>query len=165
MNAEQQSQLKLLIAKGKEQGYLTYREVNDHLPNDIVDPEQIDGKAKTFTEWEDRLTIFDTLILCRFYRDLYQWKELSTILKATTGMELNSEKMRSIAGAITDNTRRFNLREGLTLKEDRIPRRFFREVLPETQKVITENQMEQLITDYYKERGWNEKGEPPKVES
>jgi len=40
--AEQQSQLKLLIAKGKEQGYLTYREVNDHLPNEIVDPEQIE---------------------------------------------------------------------------------------------------------------------------
>ena len=36
------SQLKLLIARGKEQGYLTYAEVNDHLPNDIVDPEQIE---------------------------------------------------------------------------------------------------------------------------
>ena len=43
MNKEtQQSQLKLLIAKGKEQGFLTYAEVNDHLPNDIVDPEQIE---------------------------------------------------------------------------------------------------------------------------
>jgi RNA polymerase primary sigma factor len=35
-------QLKELIARGKEQGYLTYTEVNDHLPNDIVDPEQIE---------------------------------------------------------------------------------------------------------------------------
>ena len=35
-------QLKELIARGKEQGYLTYAEVNDHLPNDIVDPEQIE---------------------------------------------------------------------------------------------------------------------------
>jgi RNA polymerase primary sigma factor len=41
-STEQQSQLKLLIARGKEQGYLTYAEVNDHLPNDIVDPEQIE---------------------------------------------------------------------------------------------------------------------------
>ncbi|UCC13591.1 MAG: RNA polymerase sigma factor RpoD [Gammaproteobacteria bacterium] len=39
---DKQSQLKLLIARGKEQGYLTYGEVNDHLPNDIVDPEQIE---------------------------------------------------------------------------------------------------------------------------
>ncbi len=37
-----ESQLKILIAKGKEQGFLTYHEVNDHLPNDIVDPEQIE---------------------------------------------------------------------------------------------------------------------------
>jgi RNA polymerase primary sigma factor len=42
MNQDQQSQLKLLIAKGKEQGFLTYAEVNDHLPNEIVDPEQIE---------------------------------------------------------------------------------------------------------------------------
>ena len=42
MNQNQQSQLKLLIAKGKEQGFLTYAEVNDHLPDDIVDPEQIE---------------------------------------------------------------------------------------------------------------------------
>jgi RNA polymerase primary sigma factor len=42
MNQDQQSQLKLLIAKGKEQGFLTYAEVNDHLPDDIVDPEQIE---------------------------------------------------------------------------------------------------------------------------
>jgi len=39
---DRQSQLKQLIARGKEQGYLTYGEVNDHLPNDIVDPEQIE---------------------------------------------------------------------------------------------------------------------------
>ena len=43
MNQEQQqSQIKQLIAKGKAQGYLTYAEVNDHLPSDIVDPEQIE---------------------------------------------------------------------------------------------------------------------------
>mgnify|MGYP003322319791 FL=1 len=40
--SEQAQQLKDLIARGKEQGYLTYSEVNDHLPNDIVDPEQIE---------------------------------------------------------------------------------------------------------------------------
>ena len=39
---DRHSKIKLLIARGKEQGYLTYAEVNDHLPNDIVDPEQIE---------------------------------------------------------------------------------------------------------------------------
>ena len=41
-NAEQKSRLKDLIAKGKDQGYLTYAEVNDHLPADISDPDQIE---------------------------------------------------------------------------------------------------------------------------
>ncbi len=39
---EQQSRIKELIAKGKEQGYLTYAQINDHLPDDIADPEQIE---------------------------------------------------------------------------------------------------------------------------
>ena len=42
MNPEQQQSLKELIAKGKMQGYLTYSEVNDHLPGDVVDPEQME---------------------------------------------------------------------------------------------------------------------------
>jgi RNA polymerase primary sigma factor len=42
MNENQQSQLKDLITKGKDQGFLTYAQVNDHLPDDIVDPEQIE---------------------------------------------------------------------------------------------------------------------------
>jgi len=42
MEKDQQSKLKLLIEKGKEQGFLTYAEVNDHLPEDIVDPQQIE---------------------------------------------------------------------------------------------------------------------------
>ena len=40
--AQQESRLKDLISKGREQGYLTYAEVNDHLPDDISDPEQIE---------------------------------------------------------------------------------------------------------------------------
>ena len=42
MDKTQQSNLKELIAKGKEQGFLTYAEVNDHLPEGIVDPEQVE---------------------------------------------------------------------------------------------------------------------------
>tara|TARA_R110001592_G_scaffold66617_1_gene204534 strand:- start:10290 stop:12131 length:1842 start_codon:yes stop_codon:yes gene_type:complete len=41
-NSKQQSRLKDLIARGKEQGYLTYSEVNDHLPEDIADPDQVE---------------------------------------------------------------------------------------------------------------------------
>ena len=41
-DSKHQSRLKQLIAKGKEQGYLTYSEVNDHLPEDISDPDQVE---------------------------------------------------------------------------------------------------------------------------
>jgi aldehyde:ferredoxin oxidoreductase len=151
----------------------------------VVNPEQIEGKAEVFAEWEDRLTlfdalivcrfyrdlyqweelstltIFDALIVCRFYRDLYQWEELSTILKATTGLDLDKEALRTIAAAITDGTRRFNLREGLTPEDDRLPKRFHREALPETDAVITESQMETMLQEYYEARGWDASGRPP----
>ncbi|MFK5971487.1 MAG: RNA polymerase sigma factor RpoD [Candidatus Marithrix sp.] len=73
MNQEQQqSQLKLLIAKGKGQGFLTYHEVNDHLPDDIIDPEQIENivdminnmgiAVHEFAPNDDDLMITDTPI-------------------------------------------------------------------------------------------------------
>src|SRR5689334_9394816 len=50
MTEDRQSQLKLLIARGKEQGYLTYAQVNDHLPSEIVDPEQIEDIVNTIND-------------------------------------------------------------------------------------------------------------------
>jgi RNA polymerase primary sigma factor len=50
MPEERQSQLKLLIALGKEQNYLTYSQVNDHLPSEIVDPEQIEDIVNVLNE-------------------------------------------------------------------------------------------------------------------
>ena len=47
---QQQSQLKQLIAKGKEQGFLTYAEVNDHLPDSIVEPEQIEDIVRMIND-------------------------------------------------------------------------------------------------------------------
>ncbi|MBE9548355.1 MAG: RNA polymerase sigma factor RpoD [Proteobacteria bacterium] len=47
---KQTSQLKALIKKGKEQGYLTYAQVNDHLPDDIVDPDQIEDIVSTIND-------------------------------------------------------------------------------------------------------------------
>ncbi len=47
---DEESQLRLLIAKGKEQGFLTYHEVNEHLPDEIVDPEQIEDIINMITD-------------------------------------------------------------------------------------------------------------------
>ena len=126
----------------------------------VIDPDTIEGKAAVFAEWEDRLTFFDALILCRFYRDLYQWDSLATMIKGTTGMDLGVEEMKAIARRIIDRTRQFNLREGLTPADDQLPKRFYTEVHPETGKTITEAQMTQLLKEYYRVRGWDEQGRP-----
>ncbi|MBW2181047.1 MAG: aldehyde ferredoxin oxidoreductase C-terminal domain-containing protein, partial [Deltaproteobacteria bacterium] len=128
--------------------------------SNMIDPDQIEGKAEMFIDWEDRLIIFDSMILCRFFRDLYQWEELATMIKGITGLGFGKEEMRSIAGNISTDTRRFNIREGLTEDDDKLPQRFYKEVLPETKKVITEEQMDQMLKDYYKARGWDETGRP-----
>jgi aldehyde:ferredoxin oxidoreductase len=125
---------------------------------DMIDPDQIDGKAEMVVEWEDRLIIFDTLVLCRFYRDFYQWDRLITMIEAVTGIDVNQEKLRSIAAGISNDTRRFNLREGLTCEEDHLPKRFYREALPESGKSISQEQMNKLLADYYKARGWDAEG-------
>lgn len=126
----------------------------------MVDPEEIKGKAAIFVQWEDRLTLFDTFVLCRFFRDLYQWEELAKIIEGVTGLALSEDEMRAIAKTITDDTRKFNLQEGLTPEEDQLPKRFYREMLPETSKGISTEQMDTLLQEYYKARGWDDQGRP-----
>jgi RNA polymerase primary sigma factor len=57
-NDKQQSGIKDLIAKGREQGYLTYAEVNDHLPEDIADPEQVEDIIQMINDMG--ITVFET---------------------------------------------------------------------------------------------------------
>ena len=126
----------------------------------MIDRDQIEGKSELFVEWEDRLTFFDALILCRFYRDMYQWKELAIMVEAVTGLVLSEAEMQAIARRITDKTRLFNLQEGLTPEDDTLPKRFSKEMLPESGKSMPEEDMLILLKNYYKARGWNEGGVP-----
>ena len=85
-------------------------------------------KSKLFLEFEDRFNIHDSLILCRFYRDIYwDWNYLSTIIEMTTGLKLDENALRKISSTIQNETRKFNLREGLKPEEDTLPKRFFDE--------------------------------------
>jgi RNA polymerase primary sigma factor len=58
MEHNPQSQLKLLILKGKEQGYLTFAEVNDHLPQDIIDSDQIEDIIRMINDMG--IQVFET---------------------------------------------------------------------------------------------------------
>ncbi len=57
-NAQQQSRIKELIARGREQGYLTYAEVNDHLPEDISDPDQVEDIIQMINDMG--INVFET---------------------------------------------------------------------------------------------------------
>jgi len=127
----------------------------------MIPSDQIEGKAKLFLEFEDRFNIHDSLILCRFYRDIYwDWKDLSTIVEVTTGLTLDESGLRKISSTIQDETRRFNLREGLDPKEDTLPKRFFDEPLGKDKKVITREDLQKMLQDYYALRGWTLEGIP-----
>lgn len=124
----------------------------------LIDPNQHDGKAELFRDFEDRCTLHDSLITCRFYRNFYAWEELSTIIFLTTGLKLDKAGLQSLAKRVTDSgARRFNLQEGLTAADDRLPERFFKEPL-ESGGSITREEMERLTKDYYRLRGWSSEG-------
>ncbi|NHM28579.1 aldehyde ferredoxin oxidoreductase family protein [Desulfofundulus sp. TPOSR] len=125
----------------------------------IIDPKTTHGKAELFIDYEDRLAIYDALILCRFYRDLVLWEDLATLVNATTGLGVDEGQLRRIAGRIVAATRQFNLLQGLTRDDDNLPPRFFKEPL-ENGDVLPEENFRQMLADYYRLRGWDEEGRP-----
>jgi len=123
----------------------------------MIDPDIIEGKAKLFIDFEDRLTIFDTLILCRFYRDLYSWEGLTEIISLVTGLKLDQKTLQKKAATISTLVRRFNLREGLKPESDRLPKGLFT-ALRDSGRAITEEELAFMLKDYYNLRGWDKKG-------
>ncbi len=97
----------------------------------------------------------DALIICRFFRDLYLWDELALVIKGTTGMELDKEHLRGIAANIINKTHEFNLREGMSKADDTLPKRFFKEKLKDSGKVLLKSDFDRMVSDYYKLRGWD----------
>ena len=121
----------------------------------MIEPDQIEGKAEMLVDFEDRHTLFDSLILCRFFRDLYQWDTISKIVEGTTGIKANQNRLRTIAANITNKVREFNLREGMLKSSDTLPERFFQERLADSGKVLRKPDFDSMLSDYYRLRGWS----------
>ncbi len=126
----------------------------------MIPPDQIEGKADLFLEFEDRLTIFDTLVLCRFYRDLYPWETLEKIIHSLTGLDADKDALRRRAADIATLVRRFNLREGMTAEDEWLSKGFFRKN-EKTGDAITPEELSQMLKEYYLLHGWDENGLPP----
>ncbi|WP_022661463.1 aldehyde ferredoxin oxidoreductase family protein [Paucidesulfovibrio longus] len=119
----------------------------------MIPPERIEGKAEMLIDFEDRLALFDCLVLCRFYRDMYSWEELGKLVELLTGLPGDKARLQRIARRVVDLTRAFNLREGMSPDADRLPGRLTREALPDGKRV-TEQEMARMTEEYYRLRGW-----------
>jgi len=125
----------------------------------VIAPETIKGKAELLVDFEDRLTLMDTLILCRFYRDMYPWDRLGEIIEMTTGLKQDKAALRERAAEISTLIRYFNIREGLKPEDDNLPKRFYKESL-KTGHRIKKEELVTMLQDYYNLRGWHKNGLP-----
>lgn len=127
----------------------------------MIDPATVEGKAKLFVEFEDRLTVFNTQILCVFFRDLIQWKELQTLIEATTGWRYSDDELRDLGNRVVGLTRAFNVQEGITNREDTLPDRMFTDPPLDSRKShLTREELERMVSEYYVLRGWDAQGRP-----
>ena len=108
--------------------------------------EQIEGKARLHVDYEDRAAIFDSLVLCRFYRDLILWDELLALVAGTTGLHLTKGQLETLANTITQDTRAFNAREGLGAAADTLPKALL--TANREGACLTRPELETMIAEY-----------------
>ncbi len=121
----------------------------------LIAPDEVEGKAEIFIDFEDRHTLFDALILCRFFRDLYPWEKISTLINTITGLELDKKQLQKMASGITNKAREFNLREGMKRADEMLPKRFFEDKLEDSGKVLPKADFDKMLSDYYRIKGWH----------
>ena len=116
-------------------------------------------------ETEDRAAIMDSLILCKFLRGVFDepWSEWPHLLGPVTGWDVGADELRRTARRIVVAKRLYNLREGWTRAEDRLPERFLTEPLEldsGRKATLTEERLNGMIETYYEQRGLDQSGVP-----
>lgn len=119
----------------------------------MIDPHTMEGKAEMLIGWEDRMSVYDTLVLCRFIRDWVFWDELNEIIYRSTGLDYDEEDFRKLGARVVDLTREFNVREGATKEDDLLPQRFHSQ--PTEAGVVPKDEFMNMLGEYYKIRGWD----------
>lgn len=119
-----------------------------------VDRTTAEGKAALVLDFEDRHTVFDTLIFCRFYRDMLGWDALPEVIRLLTGLDMDKAGLQALSQRIADAIRRFNLREGMSPADDTLPARLLQEPLPPGNDRLTAAELQRMVSEYYTLRGW-----------
>jgi aldehyde:ferredoxin oxidoreductase len=124
------------------------------------------GRGKLVKDMEDVYTLIDSFIVCKFSRGTY-YKELPDMAKLyslVTGYEMTPEELRQAGERINNVARLFNIREGLTRKDDTLPWKVMHEPIPDEGPskgaMVTQEELDLLLDDYYESRGWTREGVP-----
>jgi len=127
------------------------------------------GRGLLVKETEDVNAIIDSLIICKnakgtLYKELADMAKLYSLV---TGVDMTPEQLRAAGERIINIARLINLREGLTRKDDTLPWKVMNQPIqddgPVKGAVVTQEELDLLLDDYYTARGWSVDGVPTKA--
>ena len=128
-------------------------------PEVLGKPERVDrltfsGKAQLVKIYQDETATFDSLVLCKFSSFSVKQELFAEMLTTATGVDYSIDEYLKCGERIWDLERLFNIKAGLSRKDDTLPDRFF-----ETGGIDRAG-FEKMLDEYYHLRGWDENGEP-----
>jgi aldehyde:ferredoxin oxidoreductase len=124
------------------------------------------GRGKLVRDMEDTYALIDSFIVCKFSRGTY-YKELPDMAKLyslVTGYDMTPEELKMAGERVNTIARLINIREGLGRKDDTLPWKVMHEPIPDDGPVkgamVTQDELDLLLDDYYESRGWTLEGVP-----
>ena len=128
-----------------------------------VDPFTAEGKAQMVIDDQNLYCAKWSLVVCDFYAIGYE--NIARLASAATGWKLSVDDMKIIGERIWNLIRLFNVREGLTRKDDTLPYRISNDPLKGGKAdghVVKPEDFHKMLDEYYKLRGWDSEGRPSK---
>jgi aldehyde:ferredoxin oxidoreductase len=121
------------------------------------------GRGKLVMEDEDNYCVFDALIMCKFNRRLWDYDRFARIYREVTGISMTGEEMHKAGERASNLGRLYNIREGLTRRDDHLPPRVMKLPIPSgvaKGSFVSQKELDFLLDDYYAARGWTKEGVP-----
>lgn len=125
------------------------------------------GRGKLVMGDEDLYCILDSMIICKFTRTIWKvYDDIAKVYSLVTGIPMTPDDMGKAAERISNLARLFNIREGLTRKDDSLPERVKTDPIPSgvsKGSVTTQQDLDIMLDGYYDARGWTSMGVPKKA--